>query len=101
MTYPHPKVPYQGSKFSKDLRRARARIESLNLTYICNGLADDESIKALGDALSTDGAFSSYNSWMREYHPELSVHNDSSEMRLARLYWIDTMIEENEACTTT
>jgi hypothetical protein len=101
MTYPHPKVPYQGPKFAKDLRRARAHIESRNLNYICNGLRDDESVKAIGEALSDDGSVSSYTCWMKTHHPELDIHYDHSAMRLARLYWLDVMIEENEACTTT
>jgi hypothetical protein len=99
MSYPHPKVPYKGPWFASALRKARLFIENRDAYFICNALRRTDEfrvIQILEDSLTVHTKVHTYNSWIALYHSDLFDSENHKDMRLGRLYWIDTMIKENE-----
>lgn len=82
------------------LTQARLRIESGDDTYICDALgmsehARPEHVTELGAYINQeiDGEFS-LTYWLEAQMPDKTLTSDT--MRLARLAWIDKMIEIHE-----
>jgi len=92
----------------KVLREARAIIENGTKVFLCNaltfrktdyseteGVAASELVQLIAKRL---GHSNSLEMWMRKHHPSLmprvltSYHTE--QLRLTRLAWIDSLIEE-------